>query len=121
MTPSQLLLTDDRQSQLTTALANTGIPDPLAQCISEAEADVARYTAGYVIAQESRDGWTRAIALWKAYTAAELGVPDDIQKSYEATIEELKDIAQGKRPNLPRPDITPAPGQGAWGSRRRIS
>jgi len=121
MTTSQLLLTDDRQAQLTSALANTGLADPLGKCLSEAEADVARFTAGYAIAQDSLDGWTRAIALWKAFTVAELGVPDDIQKAYDAALAELKDIALGKRPNLPRSEPVPTPNPGAWGSAARIS
>ena len=121
MTIAQLLLTDERQTQLTSALASTGLADPLARCITEAEADVARFTAGYVIAQDSLDGWTRAIALWKAFTVAELGVPDDIQKAYDAAVGELKDIALGKRPNLPREDVGSTPERGAWGSSTKIS
>ena len=120
MTPAQLLLTDERQTQLTAALANTGLDDPLAQCIAEAAADVARLTAGYVIADESLAGWTRALALWKAFTIAELGVPEDIEKAYDAAVAELRDIAQGRRPNLPHAEASPAADAGAWGSQRRI-
>lgn len=123
MTPDQLLLTADKAAQLTAALANTGYDDPLQLCCTEAAADVDRLTAGYTLAQASLDGWTRAIALWKAYTLAETGVPDALQKSYDAAMTELKDIAAGKRPNLPRTDDadTPASSTGHWGSRTKLT
>lgn len=122
-TADQLLLTDERKTQLIAALANTGLADPLGTCITEATADVDRYTAGYTIAQSSLDGWIRALALWKAFTVASLGVPDDIQKAYDAAITELKDIALGKRPNLPRTDEADDPNTstGTWGSATKIS
>lgn len=122
-TLDQLLLTPDKATQLTAALANLTEADPLQLCCTEAEADVDRYTAGYIIAQESLDGWTRAIALWKAYTLAELGVPEAIQKAYEAAISQLKDIATGKMPNTPRPEEeeeAPSSDTGGWGSRSKI-
>lgn len=122
LTVDQLLLTDDRKTQLIAALANTGEDEPLERCIAEAEADVARYTAGFTIAQSSLDGWARIIALWKAYLLAELGVPEDIALAYKDAKEELTAIAEGKRPNLPRPTDadTPAPSTGNWGSREKI-
>lgn len=121
MTVTDLLLTDDRQEQLTAALANTGIAEPLVLCLTEAAADVARFTAGYVIAQSSLNGWTRALALWKAFTLAELGVPEDVQKAYEAAMDELTAIAKGERPNIPQtPVTTPPASAGAWGSRDKL-
>jgi hypothetical protein len=122
-TPDQLLLTPDKAAQLTAALANLTEADPLQLCCTEAEADVTRYTTGYVIAQESLDGYTRAIALWKAYTLAEIGVPEAIQKAYEAAIGQLKDIATGKIPNTPRTpaeEELPSSDTGGWGSRSKI-
>lgn len=122
-TPDQLLFTATKQAQLTAALANTGVEDPLQLCCEEAEADVARLTTGYTIAQESLDGWIRAVALWKAYTLAETGVPDAVQKSYDAAMAELRDIAAGKRPNLPRTDAEedPSSSVGTWGSRTKLT
>lgn len=122
-TADKLMLTDNRREQLTAALANTDLDDPLATCIAEAEADVARFTAGYTIDQSSLDGWIRALALWKAFVVAELGVPEDIQKAYDEAIAELKDIALGKRPNLPRTDDAEDnnTSTGNWGSDTKIT
>ena len=121
-TIEKLLLTDERKTQLTAALANTGQSDPLGQCITEATADVARYTAGYVIEEAASDGWTRAIALWKAFTVAELAVPDDIKAAYDEAMKELIAISKGERPNLPRVDDgeEQASSTGAWGSEAKI-
>lgn len=114
--PDQLLLPPDKQAQLEAALANTGQPDPLGLCCAEAEADVARLTAGYLIERACLDGFIRALALWKAYTLAETAVPDAIQKSYDAAMAELRAIAAGQRPNLPATTAAPPP-SAAWGSR----
>lgn len=124
LTVDQLLLTDDRKTQLIAALENTGEDEPLERCIAEAEADVARLTAGYTIAQSSLDGWARVIALYKAFLAAELGIPEDIATAYKDVKEELTAIAEGKRPNLPREEdddeTTPSPSTGSWGSKDKI-
>ena len=118
-TVAQLLLTVTKQAQLEAALANPGEDEPLERCCAEAEADVARYTSGYVIAQASLDGWIRALALFKAYGLVG-PVPADVQQQHDAARRELEAIAAGQRPNLERleseaePDITPSTGH--WGS-----
>jgi hypothetical protein len=121
-TVDQLLLRPDRKAQLTKALANLGVADPLALVITEATADVARYLTGYVVAESSQHGWIRAIALWKAHVAGELEVPADIQKAYDEAIEELTAIAEGKRPNIPKTPAseTPTASSGAWGGETKI-
>lgn len=119
-TVDQLALTDDRKEQLQAALANSGLADPLGQCISEAGSEVSRLTAGFVIEEASLNSWTRKIALWNAFVLAELSVPEDIQTAYDDTMKELRAIAAGDRPNLPRTDANPAPGKGGWGSKTKI-
>lgn len=121
-TVDQLLLTDEREAQLIAALANTGETDPLGRCINEAMADVARFTRGYVIDQTSLDGWTRSLALWKAYSVIEGGVPDEIEKANKAALDELTAIAAGKRPNLARIDdgAAQSTSTGGWGSDCKI-
>lgn len=122
-TVQDLLLTEERKTQLTSALANLGVVDPLGKVITEAAADVARYIRGYVVADDSQNGWIRVIALEKAYLAGELGVPEDIASAAKAAREELAAIARGDRPNLPREDLgaTPDPNAGAWGSATKLT
>lgn len=122
-TVDKLLLTETRKSQLTVALANLGVADPLGSLISEAVSEVNRFTAGYVIDENSLNGWIRTITLYKAYTVAELGVPEDLTKAFEVAMKELSDIAAGKRPNLPTTPVdeeTPSP-TGGWGSETKIT
>ena len=121
-TVDQLLLKDDRKAQLIAALAGTGQADPLGKCISEAVADVVRLTKGYVVDQDSLDGWTRNIALWKAYTAAENEMPANIKDAHDSALKELSAIAAGQRPNLPRVELTNAPAvsTGQWGGNQKI-
>ena len=120
-TVDQLALTDDRKEQLQAALANSTVADPLAQAIAEAVSEVSRLTAGFVIAEASLNSWTRKIALWNAFVIAELSVPEDIQTAYDDTMKELRAIAAGDRPNVPRVTTTPAPGKGSWGSNAKIT
>ena len=57
------------------------LADLAAAPTTEAAADVARLTAGYVIAEASVNGWIRVLSLEKAFLAAELGVPKDIAEA----------------------------------------
>lgn len=119
---SNLLLTEKKLTQLTAALANTGVDDPLATCIAEATADVARLTAGFILDEASTNGFIRALALFKAYSLCG-SVPDDVDKQYDNAMKELNSIARGERPNLPR--VPEAGGgtqsTGGWGSQDKIT
>lgn len=121
-TESNLLLTERKLTQLTAALANTDIPDPMATCIAEATADVARLTAGFILDDASINGFIRALALFKAYSLCG-PVPDDVNKQYDNAMKELNSIARGERPNLPR--VPEAGGgtqsSGGWGSETKIT
>ncbi len=121
-TASDLLLTEDRKAQLTAALANLGVADPLGKLIGEAVADVARLTRGYAVDEQSVNGWVRVLALERAFLAAELGVPKDITEAAKAAREELAAIARGDRPNLPLTEasVTPPVNAGTWGSGTKI-
>lgn len=121
-TESNLLLTEKKLTQLTTALANTDIVDPLATCIAEATADVARLTAGFILDEDSINGFIRSLALYKACGLVG-SVPDDVDKQYDNAMKELNSIARGERPNLPR--VPEAGGgtqsTGGWGSQEKIN
>lgn len=118
---SQLLLSEDKSTELTRALANTGIAAPLETCIAEAQADVTRLTTGYILDENSQNSFIRALALFKAYSLAGI-VPPDVEKQYDLTLKELTEIAQGKRTNLARPESTEGSAStGNWGSAEKLS
>lgn len=119
-TLQDLLLTEERKAQLVAALANLGVADPLGTVITEASADVARSTRGYLVDEAASNGWVRVMALEKAYLAAELNVPADIAKAALAAREELSAIAAGKRPNLPLAIGGETAPSGTWGGETRI-
>jgi len=98
---SDLLLTADKLAQLTNALASLGQADPLQTCITEATADVARFTASYTLEAAATNGFIRALALYRAYALAGTGVPPEVQKNYDESKAELVAISEGKRKNLP--------------------
>lgn len=116
MTPTDLLLTDERSGQLTAALANVGVEDPLQMCIDEAEAEVARYTTGYTLEEASVASLVRDLALGKAYALCG-PMPADIKTRYDNARDELIAISKGERPNLAPADTS---GTGSWGSRDKI-
>lgn len=122
-TVQDLLLTEERKTQLTAALANLGVADPLGKIVGEASADVVRLTRGYVIEEASVNGWIRVLALERAYLVAELGVPEDMATAADAAREELAAIASGRRPNLQLASAPPtAPvSSGSWGSNSKVA
>jgi hypothetical protein len=118
---SDLNLPADKLSQMATALGDTGGANAALQGICNgAAADVARLTAGYVIDATSQTNFGRAIALFRAY--GQVGpIPPDVEKNYDAAWNELTDIAQGKRPNLPKvADPNQASIAGRWGGGHRL-
>jgi len=120
---SDLLLSQDKAAQLTKALSVLGVHDPLQYLCDEAAADVARYITGYVLEENQVRGFVRSLALFAAYSLANVPVPKDVQTSYDGAIKELEAIAKGERPNLPRVQSPSAGGSasvGGWGSRERI-
>ena len=123
-TVQDLLLSEERAEQLTTALANLGVADPLEKVVVEATAEVDRFTAGYLIPDDAKAGWIRILALHRAFLAAELPVPEDVETAVKAALEELTAIAEGKRPNLPLaptdPDDPVTTAAGDWGSRPKV-
>lgn len=111
-TDDDLLLSADKVTQLTKALSNMNVADPLQYLCDEASADVARLTTGYVLDDNSVRGFIRALALYRIYGYAG-PVPLDVQKAYDAASAELQAIASGRRPNLPRVNtgVNPPAGQ----------
>lgn len=121
-TKYDLLLDAAKLAQLTKALANTGVADPVQSCVNEGIAEVERLTSGYVIADAAKYGWIRALALFKAYSLAG-PVPEDVQKQYDGAIKQLEAIATGAVKNLPvaaSESGSNAGAAGKWGSGEKI-
>lgn len=117
MDKTLLLLSPDKASKLTKALANLGVANPLQVLCDEAAAEVARLTTGYVIADLAVQGWVRSLALASIYSKANVPPPDSVTKDATAAATELQAIAKGERPNLPKVANSPAsPNAGSWGS-----
>ena len=118
-TKFDLLLDAAKMAQLTRALSNLNVADPLQYLCDEAGADVARRTAGYVLDALSLRNFNRSLALYRAYSNAG-PVPPDVQKNYDAADKELEAIAKGERPNLPRKTDGAAAPTGKWGSKTNV-
>lgn len=119
-TVDQLLISAERVAQLTTALATTTVPNPLAQLLTEAESLVADYTQNFTVADDTKLGWVRAIVLNTAYNNAGLACPEDIRKAFEKAQDELVAIATGKRPGLTPVTAAVEQPRGKWASRVKV-
>ena len=120
-TSTDLSLPDAELSQLVAALANSGVADPVGGAVAEAESVVGQYTARYTVAENWRKRLMRPLAIHALY--ALLGrIPDAHQKAYDAAMSELRDIRDGKFPDL-APAATPptAAAPGSWGSQTQIA
>ena len=116
-TVSDLLLTEEKLSLLTAALANTGQSDPLGTAIAEAESTVARHTAGFALGDSDSKSLVRRIALRNAYAIAG-PVPPEIQSGYDDAMKDLRDIRDGKFARSSEVDT--GAGGGNWGADDKI-
>jgi hypothetical protein len=122
LTPENLMLPDAELRQLQAALANSGIYNPATRAISEAESVVNQYTARYLLPDAWRERLVRPIAIHQLYQL--LGrVPEAHQKAYEAAMQELRDIRDGKFSDvLPPAEAPPTPAStGDWGSETKFT
>ena len=118
---SKLLLTEEKSAQLTAAMANVDVADPLQQVCDEAAAVVTRMTASYALADAQVAGFIRSLALFEAYRVANVPAPEDVASQQEVAMKELTAIAAGDRPNLPKAaDSDLSPGAGNWGSSTKV-
>lgn len=113
---TDMLLPDAELSQLTAALANAGVADPIAKVATECGAVVDQYTAGYSLPEDWRDRLIRALAPAELYRLAGSGVPESQQTAWDAAMKELRDIRDGKFPSLSPSTTAPTPAAtGRWG------
>jgi len=113
-----LLLPDDELDQLRRALSNVALPEPIEASIIEAEGVVTDYTIRYVIGEDRRKRLVRPLAIHALYTLIGT-VPDAHQKAYDAAMQELRDIRDGKfGVELQVPETGAS--QASWGSETKI-
>jgi hypothetical protein len=118
-----LLLSSETLDQLTSACANNGVPLPIDRAIKTAVGMVDDYTTQYAITDDRYERLMRPLAVYELYQLAGGGVPDAIAKANEKAIAELKEIRDGKFPDLAREGETPGSttaAKGNWGSAERF-
>lgn len=122
LTKTDLLLKDDELAQLTEALENLGIADPITQKAAEVAQLFTQYTARYVVGVENAKRLQRPIIIYELY--ALLGAATaTITASKDAALQELRDIRDGKFANLELAAEQPdnVAGHGAWGSKAPLT
>src|SRR4051812_14961173 len=103
-TTQDLKLPADKIAQIEKALGGDPLDVDAAKLqglCDEAAADVARLTTGYVLDAVSITNFTRSLSLFRAY--GYIGpIPKDVDRKHNDAMDELKPIAAGDRPNLPK-------------------
>jgi hypothetical protein len=94
-TKSDLLITDQEQTSLTSALASSAQPDPLAVVMAEQVSKVDLIALPY----DLPEGWLKSIArahiLFDLYSRVG-AIPDNVKAAYERAKAELEEIRAGK-------------------------
>lgn len=122
----QDLLVDISQKELdgiAKTLVNQGDPDPITTTITEQVQKVEDYTLRWNVPETRHKRLTRALVLYELYARLQT-IPEKRKLKYEEAMKELKDIRDGKFPDLAIEDPAPAglPGSsGAWNSSTKIS
>ncbi len=114
---SDLHVSQDEQDKITAALANATVTDPLQNTIDEEVQTVTDFTSRYTLANERHQRLVRALVLYKLYSLI-----GDVSKArsddFDNAMQELRDIRDGKFPELTLADSVAA--AGAWGSQTRL-
>lgn len=120
------LLVDISQEELdgiAGELVEMGDPDPITTTIDEQVQKVEDYTLRYDVPELRQKRLVRALVLFELYARLQ-SIPEKRQKKYDEAMKELRDIRDGKFPDLaledPAPEGLPE-GQGRWGSKPRIT
>jgi hypothetical protein len=122
-TPEDLSLGNEVLDQLTSACANNGVPNPIDSALQVAVGMVDDYTTQYVLTDLRYKRLVRALAVYELYRLAGGGVPEAIAEANKTALTELKEIRDGKFPDLAREGETPGSttaAKGNWGSAERF-
>lgn len=116
-TASDLLIGQREVNVITQTLTNEGNPDPIGQAINSAVQSVEAYISGWTVSEDRKNQFIRTIALYYLYALMQLP-SNPREKAYEQTMQELRDIRDGKFPNLA---ATTAGSAGSkWGGEKNI-
>ena len=99
-------ISDKELTPMTTKLVEMGNPDPITNTIAESQAEMERFIHRYQV----DDGWQkkllRALVLWELYKR--LGsIPEKRQKAYDEARKTLREIRDGKFPDVPLKETPP--------------
>jgi Bacteriophage Mu, Gp36 len=83
-----------------------GDPDPITSTITEQQARMERYIHRYVVDDDWQKDLLRALVFWKLYKR--LGsIPKKREAGYEEAMKELREIRDGKFPDVPLKETPP--------------
>lgn len=120
-TESDLLLSDQVLVQVSEALVNSGIADPITRAIAEQVQKVADYTLRYTIPEARQKRLVRPLVIHQLHSL--LGqVSSAMQTEYDAAMKELEGIRDGKFGDLSLNEsaVGLASAPAAWGSETKI-
>jgi hypothetical protein len=119
------LLADISQKELdgiAKKLVEQGDPQPISVTIAEQLRKVEDYAKRWKLEEERWKRLTRALVLFELYSRVG-SIPEKRKLKYEEAMKELREIRDGKFPDLaeeaPAPEGLPS-GRGRWGSAEKI-
>jgi hypothetical protein len=121
---SDLLIPQDRITQITDALKNDTVPDPMTVVITEQKRKVDNLTAKYTIDDDWYRSLVRPLVMYHLYASGSIGaMPKEVAEAYEKVNAELAAINKGEHPGLAQDDPLPSearPSTAGWGSNTKL-
>lgn len=94
---TDLLISQTRIDQITSALANSAQPDPIAVIITEEQRKVDTWRGQHDLDDDSYKRLMRALVMYKLFATGSIGpMPEEVKGAYEDAMDELSDIRDGK-------------------------
>jgi Bacteriophage Mu, Gp36 len=87
-------------------LVEPGGPDPVETAIAEEQQEMERYIHRYEVDDEWQKKLLRALVLWELYKRIG-GIPEKRQKAYDEAKRTLREIRDGKFPDVPLKETPP--------------
>ena len=116
-------ISDKELTPITTKLVELGDPDPITSTITESQAEMERFIHRYEVDDAWQKKLLRALVLWELYKR--LGnIPEKRQKAYDEAKKTLREIRDGKFPDVPLKQTPPediSAARGRSGSDTRIA
>lgn len=100
-------ISEEELAGIAEELVEAGDPVPIDTAITEQQAHMERYIHRYVIDEAWQKKLLRALVLWEL--PKRLGsIPAKRQTAYDAAMKELREIRDGKFPDVPLKETPPA-------------